>query len=299
MLTVSILVFLRRLLGILARKILSLANVKYDNDEQWAWVVPHILPCKFHSYSGHSFVDRVILFCRSMEGELFIEEVAAEIEIGGGGEVQEAAEVPTAVRLPFGIQVEDMGLAQGVMHRKPHLQAVLQQLSEGMLAKGTMKSYSSALAKFDKFCLENGHILAGITEDAMMEYILELAHKKASFHILSQVRPALKAKLELQKGNTDDFTLRLDRLLEGALREAASRKEPTKKATEISLDLLKRLMGKFVLLFRGREGEADIYRLRTVCRVVVEYFTFCRGADYAKLQLKHLKQIGEDIQWAS
>jgi len=41
----------------------------------------------------------------AMTGELFLGEVAAEVEIGDGGEMQEKEVVPAALKLPFGIQV--------------------------------------------------------------------------------------------------------------------------------------------------------------------------------------------------
>jgi len=41
----------------------------------------------------------------AMTGELFIGEVAAEVEIADGGEMQEKEVVPVALKLPFGIQV--------------------------------------------------------------------------------------------------------------------------------------------------------------------------------------------------
>ncbi len=59
--------------------------------------------------------------------------------------------------------------------------------------------------------------------------------------------------------------------------------------------MLKALVNKYIMPFKGNIGAADIFKLRAVTKMVVEYFTFCRFANYKELQAKHFEEIGVDL----
>ncbi len=97
------------------------------------------------------------------------------------------------------------------------------------------------------------------------------------------MKPAIVLLLEMQTGNASAFTKRAERWLEGAKRKAAKRK-PTRKAGEVTLGMLKAMVDKYITPFKDNIGVADIFRLRAVTKMVVEYFIFCRFANYKELQ---------------
>ena len=72
------------------------------------------------------------------------------------------------------------------------------------------------------------------------------------------------------RGQQGAFTTGVMRMLEAAKRKEAEVKEPVRKAGEVSLVLLKST--------RGMCSPINVYWLRTIMRLVVEYgtyFTYC------------------------
>ncbi len=54
--------------------------------------------------------------------------------------------------------------------------------------------------------------------------------------------------------------------------------------------MLKAMVNKYITPFKDNIGAADIFKLRAVTKMVVEYFTFCK-----ELQAKHFEEIGVDL----
>jgi hypothetical protein len=40
-----------------------------------------------------------------------------------------------------------------------------------------------------------------------------------------------------------------------------------------------------------------VFKLRTIFRLVVEYFTFCRCSDFRKLQARHVRKVGDAVEF--
>ncbi len=97
-------------------------------------------------------------------------------------------------------------------------------------------------------------------------------------------------------GKSTAFTARADRMMEGAKRIAVERREPVKKAAEVTLDLLKRAVERYITPHSENIHKADVYKLRTIYRLVVEYFTFCRFSDFNKLQARHISRVGNNVE---
>ena len=79
-----------------------------------------------------------------------------------------------------------------------------------------------------------------------MHYLANLHEKKASLAILCQVKPAVQLLVDINSRGQEAFTSRVLRMLEAAKRKAAKVKEPVRKAGEVSLDLLKRMVEKHI-----------------------------------------------------
>ncbi len=68
-----------------------------------------------------------------------------------------------------------------------------------------------------------------------------------------------------------------------------------RKAREVPLGLLQEMVHKYVTKFGDNIFHADIFKLRTVVRLTVIYFTFCCLSDYRQLQARHFEKVGRDI----
>jgi len=200
------------------------------------------------------------------------------------------------IQLPFGLEREDVAAVDSMLLRYPDLQASAQSLLGAPLAKSTMSTYSGAINRFKRFCAIHGYNYKQPTEEVLVHYLTVLNQENVTNSILDQVRPALTILFQLQQGQDGPFTPLVNRMLQGAKRQAALSREPVQKAKEVGLELVKAMVAKHVTPFKDRIGEADIYMLRTTVRIVIIYFTFCRLADYVLLQSRHVERKGRDLQ---
>ncbi len=217
-------------------------------------------------------------------------EVAEEVVIGeeGGGWQPDDIRQPGELQLPLGLTRQGIDTVDDLLTRHP-------EMSAGPLADGTMKNYKGMLKKLQEFCRDKTCDYNKLTEVTILHFLAELNDKGARYAALNQVKPATVLLLEMQTGNESAFTKRADRWLEGAKRKAAKKRQPTRKAGEVTLGMLKAMVDKYITPFKDNIGAADIFRLRAVTKMVVEYFTFCRFADYKEVQAKHFEEIGVDL----
>ncbi len=88
------------------------------------------------------------------------------------------------------------------------------------------------------------------------------------------MKPALVMMEEMYSGKSTAFTARADRMMEGAKRIAAERREPVKKAMAVDLELLKSPVERYITPHSENIHRIDVYKFRTIYRLVVKYFTF-------------------------
>ena len=80
-------------------------------------------------------------------------EIAEEVEIGAGeGEGWQEQLIQAArMKVPLGMNREDISPVDSVLNRHPELQDAMQDLLKGPLAGNTMNTYESAIKKFREF----------------------------------------------------------------------------------------------------------------------------------------------------
>ncbi len=225
---------------------------------------------------------------------LMIAEEVVGLDVGGWTEedIQAAADI----KLPMDLRREDVEPLDEILNEYPDLQQVAQKIAQEPLAQGTMGNYKGVLKKFKLFCYEHkGYDYGKITEKALLHFITLQVKQGAGFAYLCKLKPALVLLLEMQTGRSEAFTERVSRWLAGAKRLAAKKRGPTKKAKEVKLELLQGMVSKYVTPHVGNISGVDVFKFRTIVRLVVEYFTFCRFSDYQKLRAKHLELVGGDI----
>jgi hypothetical protein len=225
-----------------------------------------------------------------------LEMIAAEVTIGeeGGGWTPEDIQGAAELKLPMSLTRQKMEVVDNILNLHPDLQASIQEMNNEPLAKSTMQNYKGTLKKLQEFC-QGKYTYDELSEQAILHFIADLNKKGASFSVVAQVKPAIVLLLEMQTGGAANFTARADRWCEAAKRKAAKKRPPTRKAGEVSLDKLKSMVDKHVTQFKNNIGEPDIFKLRCVTKMVVEYFTFCRFADFQQLKAKDIEEVGEDL----
>ncbi len=124
-----------------------------------------------------------------------------------------------------------------------------------------------------------------MTVDMLIHYIGELNSKKTSYATLCQTKAALVLEEEMKMGTSVAFTGRVDRYLDAVKRLAAQRREPVKKATEVTLEQLKEMVAKHITPHRRDIFKVNPFMFRTIYRLVIEYFTFCWLSDYRKMEV--------------
>ena len=154
-----------------------------------------------------------------------------------------------------------------------------------------MSGYQAAVSKFRDFQTKNGYEESEITEKVLLHYVTYLHSQNAAYSSFCQIKPAISMLQQLKSGQASAFTERVDRFIEVGKRQAAADKQGVKKATEVKFDT----MQKMVQTYTCTSSRVDVFKLRTITRVVVEYYTFCRGADYRQLQARHIEEVGEDL----
>ncbi len=143
------------------------------------------------------------------------------------------------------------------------------------------------LKKLQEFCQKKYDELS---EQAILHFIADLNKKGAS--VVAQVKPASVLLLQMQMGGAANFTDRADRWCEASKTKAAKKRPLTRKAGEVSLNMLKSMVDKNVTQFKNNIEEADIFKMRCVIKMVVEYFTFCRFADFQQQKAKNIEEEG-------
>jgi hypothetical protein len=193
-------------------------------------------------------------------------------------------------------QLQDSDAVATVLRKAPDLEDSIKELQNNVLAKGTMTNYAAGQRRFREFCGREGYPMERLEETVLIHYIGELNARRTSYATLCQTKAALVLEDEMRNGKSVAFTDRVDRYLDAAKRLAAQRREPVKKATEVNLEQLKRMVAKYITPHRRDIFKVNPFKFRTIYRLVIEYFTLCRLSDYRKLQAKHIRRVGLNME---
>ena len=156
------------------------------------------------------------------------------------------------LQLPLSVQQEQVEPVDEILREFPELTASMQEVGNKQLAAGTLSNYQAAISKFQDFCADHSYQYSDITEKVVIHYIVDLNHRKVSYSVLCQVRPALTLLQEWHNGVATVFTDRVTRILDGALRAAAERKPPVKKAGEVPFQWLENTVKQHDQMHKGQ-----------------------------------------------
>jgi len=197
----------------------------------------------------------------------------------------------------FGLDVTKIPVLSEILAENAELVNSATMLYKKARAEGTVKNYQNTAKKFEKFCEKQGYMFPLFDEKAVLHWVLQLTNSKAALSTLCQVRPAL-ALVEKLSGREDTaFSELADTLLGAAKRCAAERKPAVNKAALLPMDILKLMFVKVLGGMRCTdESKIDLADLRTLTRITVVYYTFCRFNCFHQLQARDFEDKGDSIR---
>ena len=81
------------------------------------------------------------------------------------------------------------------------------------------------------------------------------------------------------------------RWFEGTKRAAAERRPEVKKAGVAMTQMIKDWANTYIWGPTSRNETINVHKVRTIVRIVIEYYTFCRTSDYIQLQATETVKI--------
>ena len=85
-------------------------------------------------------------------------------------------------------------------------------------------------------------------------------------------------------------------ILDGVKNLAILRKAPVKKAARLSLDTIRKKMERVIIPYVSTPERAEAKQLRTVFRVTLVYYKFCRFNCFSKLRVENFLSRGTEIE---
>ena len=147
-------------------------------------------------------------------------------------------------------------------------------------AAGTMSAYTSIIRKWKTFCRSRGCPDMPASKDDLASFIASLALDEEPLSTFLKLVPALKMHHDChalsQPSVAESPFIKL--LIDGAAREAAARKPPTKKADSLDKEQIHQLI-QAVLWKKGvgvYDPDSNLTDWRTTVRLFSYYKTFCR-----------------------
>jgi hypothetical protein len=183
---------------------------------------------------------------------------------------------------------------RSIFERDSELQDSAERLAKRAKAEGTMVNYTSMTKRFENFCGEKGYNFDDFSEQAVLHFVLSLDKAGVSHAVICQVKPALALVERLAGKKTTSFTPMVDTYIEAAKRRAAEQKGPARKAGELPEDVLDILRERLVK--PDAKGRYDLAVVRTLLRVTVVKYTFCRFNCYDKLRACDVEDRGDSIR---
>jgi hypothetical protein len=215
-----------------------------------------------------------------------IDEILAELEPEPG---------PSGAGCARYDQVESQ-LLKNILARDGSLKIQAEKLAKHVKAEGTVKGYNGFLKKFQLFCETNSYDFENFTEQSLVHFVLDLEKTGPSLAAVGQIKPALTLLEKMRGRPISAFTHTVDMYLEAAKRRAADRRPPAVKAPELPADTWEQLVDKHVRPIWEGQKKADWIALRTILRVTVVKFTFCRFDCYDRLRANDFEDKEDGIK---
>ena len=198
-------------------------------------------------------------------------------------------------RLPLDVGLGDIGPCRTVLSKDSSLKQVATRVLRATLKPGTLTNYDGVIRDYRRFLSDHGYGTKP-TEENVTHFILYLEQHSVTESYINKVKPAINLLEDLVNEGNSVFTNTVCRLLDGVKNLTLERKNPVQKAPRLPLKTLKKMVATVILPFVSCPEMVDAVDLRTVFRVVIEYFTFCRFNCFSHLEAADFTDNGQDIE---
>ena len=131
---------------------------------------------------------------------------------------------------------------------------------------------------------------------SISHFLLYLEKQIVSNSYISKVKAALVMYEDMLSMNSTSLTQHVLRILDGVKNLAVNRKSPVQKAPRLSLSTIKKMITKVISPHVTRPERVDAVKLRTVFRITVVYYTFCRYNCFSTLRAENFLDNGTEIE---
>ena len=199
------------------------------------------------------------------------------------------------VELPFNLDPASLGTCKQAFDKDPGLSDVAKRVLRSALQSGTISNYEGVVRDFKTFTLDQGYGEVP-TENNVSHFLLYLEKHSVTDSYISKVKAALTMYEEMLNVHTTAFTKPVTRILDGVKNLAISRKAPVKKAARLSLHTIRKMVERVIIPYVSTPERAEAKQLRTVFRVTVVYYTFCRFNCFSTLRAENFLDRGSEIE---
>ena len=112
---------------------------------------------------------------------------------------------------------------------------------------------------------------------------------------MKNIKPALSFLQENQGHNKLIWDNRMNRILQGLIRRAASERKPIEKAPILPIETLRQLVDTFILPHVMDINKVEAWIFRAIFKDLLKFHTLCRFDDVVRLQAFDFSDNGENI----
>ena len=125
-------------------------------------------------------------------------------------------------------------------------------------SRGTQDSYNRTLDRLNKYLKKNGSNILTLSEDSLLEYIVNLEETKAPFCHVSGLAGAIEFLCAALR-QTNIWSASIERYYVAIIRRSASERKPRKKAPLLPLSVLKNAVATFITPFLDNPDKVLIH----------------------------------------
>jgi len=175
------------------------------------------------------------------------------------------------------------------------LKEVASKVLKATLKPGTISNYEGVIKDYKHFQNIHGYETCP-TEQSVKHFILYLEKNAVTESYINKVKPAINLLEDLVNPGKTVFTKGVCRILDGVKNLTLERKTQVVKAPRLALETIKKMVNKVVIPCVQCPDKVNAINLRTVFRIVIVYFTFCRFDCFAHLEAADFTDNGEEIE---
>lgn len=184
-------------------------------------------------------------------------------------------------------------LTQEFFASNPELHASFAESVSMAVAPRTLSNYGRVIRDFEQFCLEKSHTYPLFNIKAVLDFIITVKHSgTAGCGYINMIKPAIDLLLNSQARESKViFTQPVIRFLSGLKRHLSSTKPEVSKMKTLSANDILLIFNASIEPFLAEPTTIPLVNIRTMFRISVIFYTFCRFHDFNQLRARHFRLL--------